>query len=292
MPLDIREVNRPITEIYDVFVKVTDGCSHGKCIYCPFFKEPYRRLSVQEIEEEAVWAKGWCEDQGEEPKRAFLQGADAFSQPFETLMAAAEYIYREMPWVKSIGSYARVDNFRDKTVDQIRQLKEAGYSDIYVGIESGDPRILKRNKKGYTPEDIREQMQKLDEAGMVWTGNFLNGLGGHRYGDKHARLTAALYKDLKPVSIEVMSLTLMEGTKLYKKGMRGSFQEATEEERLEELWVFLTCLENETVIRCRNVSNAVKLAGRLPRDKQKLLDEIDRALEKGVDFDRERIRKL
>ena len=37
-------------------------------------------------------------------------------------------IYHYLPQVKSIGGYARVDNLKNKTVEQVRQLKDAGYN--------------------------------------------------------------------------------------------------------------------------------------------------------------------
>ena len=38
------------------------------------------------------------------------------------LLKIAEMIYHYLPQVKSIGGYARVDNLKNKTVEQVRQL--------------------------------------------------------------------------------------------------------------------------------------------------------------------------
>ena len=113
--------------------------------------------------------------------RIYLQGADPFIVGYEKLMNVAELIHRYLPSVKSIGGYARVDNIRNKSVEQLRNLKQAGYSNFYFGNESGDDVLLERMNKGYHAQVVVEQLSKLDEAGMEYIVNFLGGLGGHGY---------------------------------------------------------------------------------------------------------------
>ena len=55
----------------------------------------------------------------------------------------------------------RVTDIRNKTVDQLKSLKEMGLREISLGIESGDDWTLDRVNKGYRAEDIYEQCGKL-----------------------------------------------------------------------------------------------------------------------------------
>ena len=87
-------------------------------------------------------------------------------------------IYHYLPRVKSIGGYARVDNLKNKTVEQVRQLKDAGYNYFYFGVESGDDKLLDRMNKGYHADYVLHECHKMDEAGMPWIANFLGGLEG------------------------------------------------------------------------------------------------------------------
>ena len=49
-----------------------------------------------------------------EPERIFLQSADAFAVSYDILMKTAELIHKYVPSVKTIGGYAKIDNFIDK----------------------------------------------------------------------------------------------------------------------------------------------------------------------------------
>ena len=71
-------------------------------------------------------------------------------------MKTSELIRKYVPSVKSIGGYARIDNFIDKSVEQLKNMKDAGFSDPYIGVESGDDTILKRVNKGYDAKTARE----------------------------------------------------------------------------------------------------------------------------------------
>ena len=71
----------------------------------------------------------------------------------------------------------------------------------YETVESGDDVVLKRINKGYTAAQAREQLEKIDAAGLPFIVNFLNGAGGHGYGLTNAQLTAKLYDRLHPTMV-------------------------------------------------------------------------------------------
>ena len=124
------DINRPPYEAKDGFLQVTSGCSHGRCEFCTFYKDaPFRISPMDEIKEDIdeLSRYGWNFD------RIYLQGADPFILPFGMLKEIAEYIHEKIPEVKTIGGYARVDNLKNKSVEELRQLYELGYSNFYFG---------------------------------------------------------------------------------------------------------------------------------------------------------------
>lgn len=243
-------INRPPYEAQSGFLQVTSGCSHKSCTFCGYFKECSFQFSpMSEIAEDVKEIPKYFG----EPERIFLQSADAFAASYDTLMQTAYLIHKYLPSVKTIGGYARIDNFIDKTTDQLRKMKDIGYSDPYIGVESGDDIILKRVHKGYDAKTAREQLEKLTVAGMPIIANFLNGLGGKDYGLSHAQKTAELYDGINISMIEVSSLTLVPKTNLYYQMTKGKFIEAAEIERLQEMQEFLRKL----TIFIRSYFNAV-----------------------------------
>lgn len=267
---------RPPFEAGDEFLQVTSGCSHNSCRFCTFYKDAAFSISPwDEIESDLdeLAASPWrcC-------SRIWLQGADPFVLPYDRLARIADLIHRKLPWVRSIGGFARASNFRNKSVEQLGKLSEMGYGMLTVGIETGDDALLRRMGKGYGAEFALEQMMKVNDAGLSWVGQFLNGLGGRGYGEASAIATADFYNQAPPQLIYTASLTLFEDTPLYREAIGGRFQEATEIERLRELQTLIGAISAHTLIRAEHVSMPVKLSGRLPDDSDRLVAEIEDAI--------------
>lgn len=172
-----------------------------------------------------------------------------------------------------------MDNLKNKTVEQLRHLVELGYCYFYFGMESGDDKLLKRMNKGYTSDVIVDQCKKMDEAGMPYIGNFLGGLGGHNYGLSHARESARVINQLKPAMIYASELTLFPDTPLSAEVDAGTFEEATELERIQELQEFIRCLTTETIFRAEHVTIPVPIYGKVPQDNDKMIAKLQRAID-------------
>ncbi len=154
-------INRPPYEANSGYLQVTSGCSHASCAFCGYFKDTrFKKSSIEEIEADI---KEIPEYFGK-PERIFLQSADAFSADYDVLMKTAELLHKYVPSVKEIGGYARIDNFVGKSVEQLKNMKAAGFANPYIGVESGDDAILKMTLKGYDAKTVREQMEKLTQA--------------------------------------------------------------------------------------------------------------------------------
>ena len=270
------DINRPPYEARDAFLQITSGCSHGRCAFCTFYKDAPFRISPIEIVEEDIkeLASGWHYSFD----RIYLQGADPFIVPYDYLKKVAELVHLYLPQVTSIGGYARVDNVKNKTVEQLRDLTEEGYNNFYFGNESGDDYLLERMNKGYKAEDVVRYMSKLDEAGMPYVLNFLGGLGGHGYGLSHAQRSAEVINQLHPTMVYASELTLFPDTPLSQDVKRGLFAEATEEERLVEMKEFIDCLAISTIFKAEHVTIPVPIRGRLLEDKEEILALLDRLI--------------
>lgn len=269
-------INRPPYEARSGFLQVTSGCSHKSCTFCGYFKQCAFKLSpmdeiAADIQEIPMYFGA--------PERIFLQSADAFAASYDTLMQTAYLIHKHVPSVKTIGGYARIDNFIDKTVEQLRELKKVGYENPYLGVESGDDEILKRTHKGYDAKTAREQLEKLTAADMPIIANFLNGLGGKEYGLSHAQKTAELYDGINISMIEVSSLTPVPGTNLFYRRQKGKFVEAGEVERLREMQEFLRRLANHTVFLSDHISMPFFVKAELPERRDEIIAAIDQIID-------------
>ena len=264
-------VVRPPYEANSAYLQVTSGCSHNACRFCTYYKEaPFAVSPESEIVEDLKEMASY----GVPFPRIWLQGADPFLLTFEKLKRIAELIHQYLPFVKTIGGYGRVNSLRNKTADQLNELKDLGYSGIVFGVESGDEKVLTYMKKGYHADEIVPQLSKMDQAGMPYEVIFLSGLGGKGYGLDHAKKTAAVFNQLHPDRILIAGLTIFPDTPLMKDVRIGDFQEATEGERILELKEFLKDLTIETLIDATNASIITAIYGQIPARKQEMIDRL------------------
>lgn len=54
-----------------------------------------------------------------------FETAGGFAADYDVLMKTAELLRKYVPSVETIGGYARIDNFYDKTEQQLRDLSPA-----------------------------------------------------------------------------------------------------------------------------------------------------------------------
>ena len=269
-------INRPPYETADGYLQTAEGCSHNTCLFCTYFKDQkFRKSTIEEIEEDIKEIPATFGA----PKRIFLQGADGYAADYDVLMKTAELLHKHFPSVKTIGGYARIDNFYDKTEEQLRNMAAAGFANPYIGVESGDDVVLKRINKGYTAAQAREQLEKIDAAGLPFIVNFLNGAGGHNYGLTNAQLTAKLYDGLHPTMVNTSMLTVVPGTPLYRAMEKGLYEESTETEKLEEIHELVRCLTNDTIFMNEHASNLFHVQCRILESKEELLSYIRKFME-------------
>lgn len=264
-------VVRPPYEANSVYLQVTSGCSHNACHFCTYYKDapfavsPEREI-VEDLEELASYGMAF--------PRIWLQGADPFLLSFSRLKRIANLIHKYLPFVKSIGGYGRIDSLKNKTVEQLKELKELGYSGIVFGVESGDDRILKFMNKGYKADEIVPQLSKMDKAGLNYEVIFLSGLGGKGYGLDHARKTAEVFNQLHPDRVLIAGLTIFPDTPLMQDVRKGTFVEATEGERVLELKEFLKDLNIDTLVDATNASIITTIYGRVPERKANMISRL------------------
>lgn len=138
---------------------------------------------------------------------------------------------------------ARVDNIMDKSVEELKILRDKGIVELNLGAESADDETLKSVNKGYVGRDILEQCEKIDKAGMDYWLTFLNGVGGVKHTKNHALNSAKIFSEANPTVVGTGGLVLFEGTGLLALYKKSKFQPLTERGLMEELKLFIENLD-------------------------------------------------
>ena len=259
---------RPPFERRSKFLQVTNGCSHNKCTFCNYYKNtPHNIRTIEEIKKDIIKLK----QEKYVFRRLWLQSADPFTLDTDYLIKIAEYVNKYLPFVESIGSYARVDNLADKTVEDLILLKRYGYNHIVFGLETCDDNILCKVKKGYDSKEALKQLTKISNSGIDYTLIYLSGLGGKNYGLSNAQKTAKIINKLTPERIMINTLTLLDNTPLYYDK---TFKQATEKEKLNETIKLIEELNIETFIDATHASNTINFFGEIPKNKENIIKNL------------------
>ena len=270
------KVYRPWMEANSLLIQITIGCTHNKCTFCDMFRE--KRFGIRKIEdifkdiEEARQLFPHVES-------IFLIDGNVLALKTEVLVKVIDKIRSTFPECLKIALYAGLNDFRRKTVAELTELKEAGLSIAYSGLESGDPEILKRVRKGLTPEQAIAGMKNAKAAGIDVLLSIIFGLGGLEGSREHIVETTRLLNLLEPEEMAPMALAVQPGTELAKEIETGEFIQGTPLQILEEEAYLLENLNDfKTFYWGDHSNNIVSSKGWLPEHRQAFLEKINHAI--------------
>ena len=212
-------------------------------------------------------------------KRIFLQDGDALVYPFPKLKEVLQYLNEKLPSVERVGTYATPQDILRRTPDQLKELKGLKLSIFYMGVESGDDKVLQHIVKGANRQQIVEAGRKAKAAGITLSVTVILGLGGVEGGERHALETAKILTEIDPDYAGALTLTLVPGTPFYEQWQEGTFHPISPFRSLEELKIII---ENASFTDCffssMHASNYISVRGKLPRDKERMLKQLESVL--------------
>jgi len=271
-------IYRPPSEAFSLLVQATVGCPHNKCSFCLVYKKgpPFKIRPVEDITADLDQAAqdGWGQVQ-----TLFLPAGNTIAMPTDDLAAVCAHTRRVLPNLKRITVYGSSFYIDAKSLDELKKLAQAGLSRIHVGLESGDGQVLKKVKKGTTPDQQIRAGLKVLEAGLELSLYVVLGLGGAELTDQHALNTAQVLNQIgRPHFVRLRTLVPKINTLLLHQIKKGRFEMLGPHGVLNETRLLVKNLEIETELVSDHYTNYLNLAGSLPQDKDRLLKEIEAAL--------------
>ncbi|MEL0607226.1 radical SAM protein [Vibrio echinoideorum] len=267
------KVYRPWMEAESVLIQTTLGCSNNQCTFCTMFDD--KRFKVRDIKDifEDIDAARKVYPHVES---IFLVDGNVMAIRTEMLISILDYIKITFPEIKNISLYSGFNDFRRKSLSELKEIKSAGLSMAYSGLESGDPIVLDRIKKRMTREHAIEGMNLAREADIKVLASFIFGLGGRERSKEHAINTTSLLNIMQPDAIAPMALAVQPGSALEKEVQRGEFVLPTPLQILEEEKYLLENLEDFDCYYWGDHGNNISLMrGMLPQARKPFLDKIN-----------------
>lgn len=270
------QICRPPMERASYMLPVAVGCSYNACTFCTLFKHlTYRQLPDEQIEQELCRVS----TAGGNPKTVFLGDGNAFGLDTEHLLWILSRIHHHFPGCTAVNMDATVTNISQKSDEELRALYDAGIRNLYLGIESGLDDVLKFMRKDHDLSQAYVQIRRIQDVGMIFCAHMMTGIAGKGRGMENAEATAEFFNHTKPARIINFSIFHHKRAPLYRDIEAGRYVPADELENLREERHLLELLDipvsydgfHDVVIERR-------FRGILPRDREKLLAQVDETI--------------
>jgi len=269
---------RPFSEADSYLLQCTIGCSHNRCTFCGMYKDKqYRVRGLDEIRTDIRMAREHYGDL----EKVFLCDGDAIAIETDLLLEILCELYTAFPSLRHVGTYVGPQSTLKKSMPELVSLRSAGLTKAYLGVETGDDRLLREIKKGVSAEQMLRAGRNLADAGINLSSMVLLGLAGRgERSVEHAVATARITNEMGPRYLAALTVTPVPGTVLYDQVRAGTFQVMDAFETLEEMKILF---EHITLDNLRFVgvhaSNYLPINGTLQRDKKRMLATINSVLE-------------
>jgi p-methyltransferase len=152
-----------------VFVEEVRGCMH-RCAFCAYPRNiPYRMKSPDRILHELQQCVQWG-------LKHFNFYSALFTSPPKHCREILEGIIQQGLDI-TFSCQARADDLY-RAPEMVDLMRRAGCVHISMGIESGDPELLKRMRKPLEIPRVVKIVERIHEAGISLCGNFFIGFPG------------------------------------------------------------------------------------------------------------------
>jgi radical SAM superfamily enzyme YgiQ (UPF0313 family) len=272
------DIYRPPSEANSYILQATIGCSWNHCTYCDMYRA--KRFRLRDLQQTLDDIRQARETYGEHVHKIFVADGDALVMDLDHWRPILETCRSSFPRLRRVSAYATAINLLERTHDELVELRRLGLKLLYIGPESGDDVTLKKIAKGASFAEHVDAARKARDAGIELSAIFLLGAGGTDRSVDHAAASARLATEMDPRFVSLLTLTVVPGTPLAKLQRSGRFELPDKRGLLKEMRTFVDeARPANAIFRTNHASNYLPLSGRLPRDREQILEVLDAAIE-------------
>jgi radical SAM superfamily enzyme YgiQ (UPF0313 family) len=182
----------PPDQYLSVVLQVTEGCPWNRCTFCAFYRDrSYRVRPLEEFEGHIRGVKAFLGEGIGIRRSIFLADANALAMARDPLLRRLDAVRSAFPTGGEGPSHVSTHSFLDtftstrKTESEFREMAQRGLKRVYIGLETGDDRLLEAlNKPGGARQAV--DVVRAARAGGVRVGVILMiGVGGRQYAESH-----------------------------------------------------------------------------------------------------------
>jgi radical SAM superfamily enzyme len=206
--------------------------------------------------------------------RVFFADGDALVYPFDDLCTILDALAATFPGLTRVSSYASPNSLTTKSLEHLIILRGKRLKILYFGLESGDDATLLAVNKGFASERMAVLALTAREAGIKLSVTAILGLAGSERSRQHAKETAEWVNRVNPEYFSLLTMFHRHNDDFVR-----SLKQCTRRElMLEAREMLLNLHPGKTILRSNHVSNFLNLAGSYPKDRLRLIADVDLAL--------------
>jgi len=272
-------IYRPPSEANSLLVQATIGCPWNKCTFCMVYKKglKFKIRPVEEIKEDLLWAKN---NYPYPINTVFFPSGNTIIMKTGNFVEILKYTKKLFPDIQRITIYGSAQYIADKGLEDLKKIAEAGLSRIHVGLESGDDIILKHIKKGSTKEIQIKAGVLVKKAGIQLSEYVMLGIGGKKRTKQHIDETVDVLNKIDPDFIRIRTFLPKINTPILEEIKSGSFEVLSPHEVLRETYRLIEGLDVTSQLYSDHYTNYISVNGKLPEDKELMLQAVKKALKK------------
>ena len=272
-------IYRPPSEANSLLVQATIGCPWNKCTFCMVYKNgpAFKIRPVKEIKEDLLWAK---KNYIYPIKTVFFPSGNTIIMKTEDIRDILKYTKQLFPNLERITVYGSSQYIAKKGIRDLKKIAKAGLSRIHVGLESGDDVVLEHVKKGSTAEVHIKAGKIVKQAGIELSEYVVIGLGGKKRTKQHIDKTVDVLNKINPNFIRIRTFLPKINTPILEEIKSGIFQILSPHEALRETYKLIKNLKVTSRIYSDHYTNYIIVNGKLPEERNLMLETIEDALKK------------
>ncbi len=195
---------RPFKKQLELPVSASRGCPY-QCAFCYNVSGRYRSRSAENVFEELK-------------RDVHFLGAKRIQFVDPTFGVDKKQVIKLCSLIKESGLNKCFEWFAGTrvelaSVDFMKKIKEAGCTNLFIGVESGDQAILNSFKRGVSTDGIKKVFENAQKIGLNTHASFILGLPGETV--KSVKKTIEFAKKLKTKYAIFSILTPYPGTRVF-----------------------------------------------------------------------------
>ena len=118
-------------------------------------------------------------------KTVFLQDANTIVMKKNDLCELLKYLREKLPSLETVACYGRADTLTRLSLEDFKDLKDAGLTMLHSGFESGCDDVLKLLNKGSNRNQQIDCGNNIKEAGIEYNVFYMPGAGGKALSERN-----------------------------------------------------------------------------------------------------------